>query len=387
MAYKIKTRDEHFQPDGKSKRILALDGGGVRGILTLGILEKIEQILKDRHGSDPNFRLCHYFDLIAGTSTGAIIAAALALGMTVKEITEIYLRLGKRVFKRSLFRWALFRTRYRRNLLSEELQKVYGEKTTLGSRDLQTGLLIVTKRLDSGSPWPLGNNPQGQFFNSPNHDYIPNKDYPLWKVVRASTAAPLYFAPETIEIIGASGNASVTGQFVDGGVSPANNPALQALMYATLEGYRVGWPLGADNILLVSVGTGSRDPKVAPSTFVAKHAVNSLLALMDDCGTLVETVLQWMSDSPTAREIDSEIGKLAKDFIRQPPLLSYLRYNIELQRETISNELALTLSSREAERLNKLDRAKNMARLKEIGQLVGQKKVDAKDFPVSFDLT
>ena len=87
MAYKVKTRDEHFRRDGKPKRILALDGGGVRGILTLGILAKIETLLKARHGNDEQFRLCHYFDLIAGTSTGAIIAAALACEMTVKEIT------------------------------------------------------------------------------------------------------------------------------------------------------------------------------------------------------------------------------------------------------------------------------------------------------------
>jgi len=58
------------------KRILALDGGGLRGMLTLGFLRQIEEILRARHAGDPSFRLCHYFDLIAGTSTGAIIAAA-----------------------------------------------------------------------------------------------------------------------------------------------------------------------------------------------------------------------------------------------------------------------------------------------------------------------
>ena len=104
MAYEIKTRDQHFNRDGKPKRILALDGGGVRGILTLGILAKIEALLKERHGNDPDFRLCHYFDLIAGTSTGAIIAAALACEMTVEELSKMYLDLGKRVFQPSRLR-------------------------------------------------------------------------------------------------------------------------------------------------------------------------------------------------------------------------------------------------------------------------------------------
>ena len=57
-----------------------------------------------RHGNDSEFRLCHYFDLIAGTSTGAIIAAALALGWSVEEVVKKYFALGSRVFQRSLLR-------------------------------------------------------------------------------------------------------------------------------------------------------------------------------------------------------------------------------------------------------------------------------------------
>ena len=63
------------------KRILALDGGGIRGALTLWYLGEIEQILRDRH-KRPDLVLCDYFDFIGGTSTGAIIAAALAIEKT-----------------------------------------------------------------------------------------------------------------------------------------------------------------------------------------------------------------------------------------------------------------------------------------------------------------
>lgn len=79
-----------------------MDGGGLRGVLTLGMLREIEAVLRKQHGDDRGFRLCHYFDLIAGTSTGAIIAAALSLGMTVDEVHAHTLDLGKFVFKRSL---------------------------------------------------------------------------------------------------------------------------------------------------------------------------------------------------------------------------------------------------------------------------------------------
>src|SRR5215468_11697592 len=187
MPYKIKTRGEHFQNDGTPKRILALDGGGLRGILTLGILGKIESLIKERQGDEENFRLCHYFDLIAGTSTGAIIAAALALGMKVQEITQMYMELGQRVFEKSYFRQGLLRALYDESALIVELKKVYGETTTLGSSDLKTGLLVVTKRLDTGSPWPLGNNPRGKYFADRPNGTIGNGRYPLWQVVRAST--------------------------------------------------------------------------------------------------------------------------------------------------------------------------------------------------------
>src|SRR5262245_62109081 len=121
MAYVKRTLAQHFKADGP-KRILALDGGGLRGILTLGILEQIEAELRQRHGGDPEFRLCDYFDLIAGTSTGAIIAAALAIGWSVERIKTKYFDLGARVFKRSLLRQGLLRAKYDESRLIDELQ-------------------------------------------------------------------------------------------------------------------------------------------------------------------------------------------------------------------------------------------------------------------------
>ena len=103
---------QHLDPAVDPKRILALDGGGLRGVLTLGMLREIEAVLRKQHGGDPGFRLCHYFDLIADTSTGAIIAAALSLGMTVDEVHAHYLNLGQVGFKRSLLRWGALRAKF-----------------------------------------------------------------------------------------------------------------------------------------------------------------------------------------------------------------------------------------------------------------------------------
>jgi hypothetical protein len=97
--------------------------------LSLGILERVEDVLRDRHGSDESFRLCHYFDLIAGTSTGAVIAAALAQGRSVGEVRDEYFSLGRRVFERSLLCQVLLRARYdERALAAQALMKPWGDR-------------------------------------------------------------------------------------------------------------------------------------------------------------------------------------------------------------------------------------------------------------------
>jgi hypothetical protein len=387
MAYKIRTRDEHFLNDGLPKRILALDGGGLRGILTLSYLAEIESILSERHGGEKKFRLSHYFDLIAGTSTGAIIAAALARGMSVSEIAKRYLDLGQRVFQKSWLRQGFVRAFYDEAGLIEELKQVYGAQTTLGDPSLQTGLLIVTKRLDSGSTWPISNNPRGKYYDPrPNSNVIANSAYPLWQVVRSSTAAPRFFDPEKIEISrGKSGETPVVGDFVDGGVSPFNNPALQAVMYATLDGYRIGWPTGADKLLVVSIGTGSRDLKVAPAKLAADNALKSLLSLMDDCANLMETLLQWLSTSQRARVIDSELDDLRHDLIAPAPVISYLRYNVTLTRASLA-QIGMEFDDEKVEGLSAMDDPGNMKILQEIGAKAAKQQLRAQDFPSNFDL-
>ena len=386
MSYRKQTRDEHFQTPGP-KRILALDGGGLKGIVTLGFLGRMEEILRERHGNDPDFRLSDYFDLIAGTSTGAIIAAALARGMTVEEVRGYYLTMGNEVFERSWFRKGIVRARYDDEKLKKLLKKVLGKDTTLGDESLRTGVLLVTKRMDTGSPWPLGNNPRGRYFRAPpDKDWVSNADYPLWQVVRASTAAPSYFDPETFVINeGSSRRQAVKGSFVDGGVSPFNNPSLQAFMYATLDGYRVNWPTGADNLLVVSVGTGDAEPGKRPAKLAAKGAVAALLSVMDDCASLVETMMQWMSTGTKVRVIDRELGDLRDDLIAPAPLLTYVRYNVSFDPEDVE-ALRPGLPKATLDTLSNMDETKNLKVWQEIGELAAAQQVETVDFPNRFDL-
>jgi predicted acylesterase/phospholipase RssA len=384
MAYPVRTRDEHFTAPGP-KRILALDGGGIRGIVTLGYLQRIEDRLRARHGGSPDFRLAHYFDLVAGTSTGAIIAGGLAVGMSVEELTSIYLELGDEVFQRSLWRQGVIRPRYDHEKLSKHLQATVGRDTRIGGPELQTGLLVMTKRMDTGSPWPISNNPNGRYFEAgPEDSWISNGDYPLWKVIRASTAAPSFFSPERITIA-EDGGQITQGEFVDGGVSPHNNPTLQAVLFATAGGYRVGWETGGDRLFVVSVGTGRGHPGKAPTWISAKGAMQSLLSLMDDTADLVETMAQWLSSGPTHREIDRDLGNMADDRPHGHDLFTYVRYDLHLTPESVG-ELKSGVLGEDLKSLTEMDEPKNMKVLRELADLDAERRVLDRHFRADFDL-
>jgi uncharacterized protein len=385
MAYKIYTVEEHFCSTGRPKRILACDGGGLRGILTIGILEKVEKVLRERHNAGDSFRLCHYFDLIAGTSTGSIIAAMLAKGWRVEDIRARYMDLAETVFEKSFLRRGLIRAKYDKEKLSEELRKCIGKNTKIGSDELKTGLLIVTKRMDTGSAWPISNNPRGQYYHAHSEGVVANSSYPLWKVVRASTAAPTYFDPESITIAKAPRKNPVEGEFVDGGMSCFNNPALQAFMFATLNGYRVNWPAGGDKLLLVSIGTGRSDPRGTLSSIAGKEGIQCAVSLMNDCADFQETILQWMSTSRTARKIDRELGDLRSDLLGGSPCLTYLRYNVDLSSENLK-KLLPTLEDKVINSLHEMDAPENMQTLYQLGQLEAQRSILESDFPTAFDL-
>ena len=139
------------------RKLLAIDGGGIRGVLALQILAKIESLLKEET-MNPDYRLADYFDYAAGTSTGAIIAAGISLGMSVDEILNFYLKNGSDMFdKTSIVRRLQYK--YESEPLAQQLKIVFRSSTTLGSDEIETLLLIVLRNATTDSPWPISNNP------------------------------------------------------------------------------------------------------------------------------------------------------------------------------------------------------------------------------------
>jgi len=373
-----KTLDDHLFGTGP-KRILALDGGGIRGLLTVQMLKRIESMIRERSGND-QMVLGDYFDLIGGTSTGAVIASCLALGWDVARIEVIYRELGNSIFESEFFRRGLLRPKFSSEPIRKALDREFGT-IRMGDDNLRTGLAVVAKRFDTGSTWLIHNNPTGRYYNQrPDSKTIPNKDYLLKNVVRASTAAPTYFEPERIRI-----SEDLEGGFIDGGVSPHNNPALQLLMMATLKGHALNWETGENNILLVSLGTGSRDLALAADDVMDMKAValgvRGLASLMSDASALNEQILQWLSTSPTARQIDREVGDLTQDKPGEKSLLTYLRYDVDFADDWVAS----LLSKEHLESIHEMDKPENMDALARLGQEAASRISDS-HFPKHFDV-
>ncbi|MFW5661735.1 MAG: patatin-like phospholipase family protein [Oceanicaulis sp.] len=384
--YARKDLAAHFSPEGR-KRILALDGGGVRGAMSIAVLERIETILRNRHGGHPDFRLCDYFDLVGGTSTGSIIAAGLAAKrMTAAEIAQMYDELAGDVFKGRLFALGATRAKFDAKNLRRQLKGVFGEMT-LGDPGFATGYAAVAKRIDTVSPWVLHNNPQGRYFDDPpDRAFHGNKHYPITRVVRASAAAPLYFDPERIEI--APGE---FGEFIDGGLTPHNNPAFQMLMLAGLKGHNFGWTLNADQLFMISIGTGSMIEKSVErpglmGRLSGARALKALMSTISSSEDFIELLMQWASQSLDPNAIDSEIGDLSGDLLGGDPLLTYERYQCRLDRTYLRSELGLNLSERQMSLLREMTNAKAVPIARDVGLAMAERYVREEHFPARFDL-
>ncbi len=374
-------------PDSSPKRILALDGGGVRGIVSVAFIERMEALLAKHPAYGPSTRLHEFFDLVGGTSTGAIIGTAIALGMSTGDIKDFYFRLAPRVFRKSVFRFWGIRPVFDSRALSEEIKGKFGG-TTLDTDDLRTALAIVMKRMDTGSAWIVTNNPRAKYWEDPEDgSFIGNRHYRLADLVRSSTAAPYYFEPEKISIV----DGEPPGLFVDGGMTPHNNPALALLQVATIPAYGFGWQTGADNLRIISIGTGEFSNRLSFETSRKMPAValalEALKGLVTETSVQVMTLMQVLGRTDTPWYINSEIGDLHDVLLPKEPLFTFQRYDINLDRAWLQNELGASLTAEKVERLKQLDDVENVPLLYELGQAAAERFMKAEHIFPQHDTT
>ena len=372
--------DEKLKLSGQ-KKILSLDGGGIRGLITIEILAKIEAELRVRE-KNKKLVLAEYFDFVAGTSTGALIAAAICMGKSVDEIRDFYEESGRDMFDRRMFlpNIAKYTTGYEycSEALTAKLKKVFGQKTTLGSKKLKTLLLIVMHNTKTDSPWPLSNNPKAKYNELEKNGTESNLHLPLWQLLRASTAAPTFFKSEVIQI------GQQKFSFVDGAMTPYNNPAFQAYLMSTLNAYNITWEKGEEKLLLVSVGTGmsklSNTKEDVTERGILTHAKETPAYLLNSIAYQQDLLCRIFGKCRVGHELDREIGDLKGENgsgCTNENLFTYLRYDVELDKKRLKE---LDLSHLDPQDIKELDAVKNMKHLQEIGRKVAKDEVCIEDF-------
>jgi hypothetical protein len=345
------------------RKILSLDGGGIRGIITLGILLEMENKLRTRLGKDDTFRLADYFDYIGGTSTGAIIAAGLARGLSVQQLLDFYLGQGKAMFDKA-FLLKKVKYFYNDGPLATALKDTFGDcDISLSSGAFKCLLLVVTMNRSTDSPWPISNNPLAKYNHPDRKDR--NTKIKLYQLVRSSTAAPAYFKPETLQWD--TQDPDKTFVFVDGGVTSYNNPAFLLYRMATQPHYQLKWRTGEKNLLIVSVGTGS-----APSPGIYKNLYETLTELPENLMYVMQ-IDQDINCRTVGRcvfgsDIDREMGSMIP---QEPPSQDlgrhflYARYNADLSRKGLD---AMGLQNIDPDEVRQMDSVKHMNELQQVGK-------------------
>lgn len=205
------------------RKILSIDGGGIKGVFAAQFLADIEDEYK--------IQMCNYFDIITGTSTGAIIACGLSLGIPARKILELYLEKGEYIFSGNKLLGTLrsiTNSKYKNTNLKTCLKEVFEDKL-LG--ESKTRLLIPSFNLETGNV---------EIFKTSHHDnYIRDYKMKFIDVLLSTTAAPTYFPAYDFKN---------RGRYIDGGVG-ANNPSQIAVIEAITS---CGWE--RDDLCLLSIG-------------------------------------------------------------------------------------------------------------------------------------
>ncbi len=388
------------------KRILTIDGGGVRGIVAIAFLKEMERELR-QHTAKPDLVLADVFDMVAGTSVGSMLATMIALGKETAEIEAAFRDLAPKIFAGRL---TIFGQKRFSAVPLVNGVRSFVKDATLGSDRLLTGLAIVAKRVDTDSVWVMTNNPRMPYYHD-GPEWDGNRHYKLEMLIRASTAAPFLFTPTEITIHTDRFGKTTKGWFVDGGVSPHNNPALLMLMMAGMPSYHLGWTLSPDDLLMISVGTGlHRSPiernRQVVGTWAARllgqlrrddieeaaFCAQTLRGLIGDSALLALKVMQSVSNPRFSWKINSEVNAFEGELLLQAVkgvadhhdprgVLRFQRYDLPLEAgRLVKPEFDVGATQAERLALHAIDEPANIDKLYELASEAARKQVSMQDF-------
>lgn len=228
----------------KSFKILSIDGGGIRGVFPAMLLANFETELKAKGVEE--WQVYQNFDLICGTSTGGIMAIALALGIPAIVIYEMYLDNAQLIFgnKRSFFH-QIWNSAHNRDALEKLVRKTFSNNNgNCDPRlvDCKTPVMIPIYDMIEGRPSVL---------KSKYHPaFVRDFHIPAYQAAMATSAAPTYFDPYSSQYTDLNGIEKPFGSKIDGGVW-ANNPTLNGIVEA-----QKAFGVKLEDLSILSIGTG-----------------------------------------------------------------------------------------------------------------------------------
>jgi patatin-like phospholipase/acyl hydrolase len=319
-----------FNP-GKKKVIMTIDGGGMRGTIPVAMLAELEKMTGKK--------IQEMVDMIAGTSTGAIIAAGIALGMSAQEMLDVIYkdRLPKAFRDEGIGQWLRYLFNGLRHIYPLEpfIEAMQPLSRGLKIRDIDRPIILMTtKDVRNGDTYYIVNKGPG----------LPAfADWPLSGAVAASGAAPIFFPP-------------VTDNLIDGGVGLDGNPCLAAAVEAmeyigAAEGFVDG------NVILISLGTG-----YVPNQFADGAAKHFWLK-------------DWVQYVIIESIDDSSLGQATNTRAIYRNRLDFRRYNPALTRQAITDQLGILLKDSTDPTSLSLDSRKpdEITLMEQIGRVYAQK--------------
>jgi uncharacterized protein len=375
----------HYRADRERRgrrRILSLDGAGVRIFIQLGFLERMEHILASRSFNPAQFRLATYFDLIGGTSMGALVAALLAMGHSVEQTRAILVDLIPQCYPtEGWFR----RGRTAIDRMSDALERCFADMT-LGSDRIQTGLAFCMNLVSAGTTWVLTNNSFNRYFH---HADSPNSAIWVRDLLAACIATPGQIAPRRVRLDRYREILAIDGVY--GGLA---NPSLQLLLAAASPAHGLRWQLGPDRLMIISVGAGIWRGRIdlVDASRMRGGALSTRVAQGFALNTIKETTLLMQSLAETARDWSIESTGEVMDLSRLTlaPLFRYQRYDCDLTLYSDPNkckEIGVTQSEiRELSQFGEPCGNRFIVAASKLGRCRSQIDMRGDDFPPMFDI-
>lgn len=267
----------------KPMRILSVSGGGLLGVIPAAMLMRYEALGKAAYGA--NYKLCDSFDMVGGTSTGAVIATGVALGLEAREIANFYLMDVPKGFRK---RWGA--VPFLHDIFNGGLMQRFFDGRcqgrVLSRAELECDLTIMVKDLTRSRP--LAFTTLQSDVTSLYGAEIRREAIELSSLLRASTAAPGLFSPQSLRL---ETGEEILG--IDGGLSPFNNPSCVL--------GKLGFGGGAEMVDLISLGTGNTRPRYKAHTLrrqpAALRALTGLMSMLKDGEVMAETMLDEMAQT------------------------------------------------------------------------------------------